>query len=137
VLGKENQILCYTDYLQSVEDDSRKKKLIEINEKLFKTEMLEKIYDCLVTYSIYKDWDRNYYFNSMQNENFAQSRDIEDQENIEIFKWVFDQKDPNIFTRALGSFVELARKFIIEGKPEKTLQLLRSYETKIRRNINL
>ena len=44
--------------------------------------------------------------------------DIDDQENIEIFKWVFDQKDPNIFTRALGSFVELARKFMIEGKPE-------------------
>ena len=65
VLGRENQILCYTDYLLSVEDDSRKKKLIDINEKLFKTEMLEKIYDCLVTYSIYKDWDRNYYFNSM------------------------------------------------------------------------
>jgi hypothetical protein len=118
VLGRENQILFYTDYLLAVEDDSRKKKLIDINEKLFKTEMLEKIYDCLVTYSIYKDWDRNYYFNSMQKDNLSPSMDIDDQENIEIFKWVFDQKDPNIFTRALGSFVELARKFMIEGKPE-------------------
>jgi hypothetical protein len=42
-----------------------------------------------------------------------------DSEDIEIFKWVFEQKDPNIFTRALGGFTELARKFMIEGKSEK------------------
>ena len=121
VLGEKQQIASYTDYLLSIEDDSRKKKLIDINEKLFQNEMLERIYDCLVTYSIYKDYNRNHYFSSMSQDHFSPSPALEDQENIEIFKWVFEQKGPNIFTRALGAFTELARKFMIEGKEEKAL----------------
>lgn len=120
----------------SIRDDSSKKKLIDLNEKLYKKEMLERIYDCLVTYQVYKDWDRNKYFNSMQKDQPAPDSELDESENIEIFTWVFDQKDPNIFTRALGSFTELARKFMIEGKPERALYLIRNYESKIRKNVN-
>ena len=92
--------------------------------------MLEKLYNVLMVYSIYGDSDRKQYFSAMLQDK------IEPNENddIDIFKWVFDQKDPKIFTRALGTFTENARKYLIENRSDKAKILFKQYMAKIDQN---
>ena len=53
-----------------------------------------------------------------------------DQEAIDSFKWVFKQRDMDFgqFAKALGSFNELIRKFLIEGKLNSIHALINQHE---------
>lgn len=138
LLGADEQIGCLCDILRGIRDDSLMSRFITQIYRYFRPEAAESLYHYLIRIGVYGQPEgRLDYQRSLETQFHHQPESIEvhdDLDSVRILRWSFkatamhQQSCPlAFFTRTIASYVELIKKFMIEGKMHLVSVLFKDY----------